>query len=160
MQVTCPLLSHLPLEQPLLLHVRCCHSRLLLNVMFPWPVGLHHCYTCCCCSCTSCCACICPCSCCSISLVDWHLLLIWALLLGVVQGMMDRERENASNSVARERACAAAAERDAESACSRADACKRQLQRDLDNAHSEVHFLSRCLRGCWVYPRVYIPVLC
>lgn len=54
---------------------------------------------------------------------------------------MERERQNASRSVARERACAAAAERDAEAASSQADARKRQLQHELDNAHSEVTLL-------------------
>lgn len=60
------------------------------------------------------------------------------MTLCILQDMMERERQNASRSVARERACAAAAERDAESASSQADARKRQLQHDLDNAHSEV----------------------
>lgn len=56
-----------------------------------------------------------------------------------MQDMMERDRQNASSTVARERARAAAAERDAESASSQADARGRQLQHDLDNAHSEVN---------------------
>ena len=56
----------------------------------------------------------------------------------LLQEMMERERQNAHSSVARERARTVAAERDAESACSQADARKRQLQHDLDDAHSEV----------------------
>lgn len=50
---------------------------------------------------------------------------------------MERERQSAHCSVAKERARAVAAERDAESASSQADARKRQLQHDLDDAHSE-----------------------
>lgn len=76
----------------------------------------------------------------------------YAVCAGSVQEMMDRERQNASSSVARERARAAAAERDAESASSQADARKRQLQHDLDNAHSEVYLV--CF--CWSASRLII----
>ena len=51
---------------------------------------------------------------------------------------MERDRETASSSLARERAHAAAAEEAADSSTSRFEARTRQLEHDLDNTHSEV----------------------
>lgn len=51
---------------------------------------------------------------------------------------MERDRETASSSLARERSRAAAAEEAADSSTSRFEACRRQLEHDLDNTHSEV----------------------
>jgi hypothetical protein len=55
--------------------------------------------------------------------------------------MMERERQTASSSLARECARANAAEQAADSSSSQAEARRRQLQHDLDNAHSEVSTL-------------------
>ncbi len=54
---------------------------------------------------------------------------------------MERERQTASSSLARERARANAAEQAADSSSSQGEARRRQLQHDLDNAHSEVSTL-------------------
>ena len=59
----------------------------------------------------------------------------------MVQEMLERERQTASSSLARERARANVAEQAADSSSSQAEACRRQLQCDLDNAHSEVSTL-------------------
>ena len=72
-------------------------------------------------------------------------LIVNPLTNSPMQDMLERDRQNASSSVARERARAAAAERDLESASSQADARRRQLQHDLDNAHSEVNLPIFCL---------------
>ena len=72
-------------------------------------------------------------------------LIASPMTVSPIQDMLERDRQNASSSVARERARAAAAERDAESASGEADARRRQLQHDLDNAHSEVNLPIFCL---------------
>ena len=77
-------------------------------------------------------------SCQSTAVNDIYFVYVRGKIQWVLQEMLDRERQNANASIARERACAVAAERDAESATGQADARKRQLQHDVDNAHSEV----------------------